>query len=175
MTSQAPSIGYGVNVGRLRRVLSGIAITFAVSACAFDDTGVLAAHVTQGDGATVFDIFSVGAYLRTRSDDAGIFIGVARNSYVFDQRKVGDVGAGWYVGLVPLPASPAVGIDSRRMGFGLAIGNPMAGLTIGYAAQTVLARVPATSTLAFRLSYSPEHPETTYLRMTEDEIVVWRY
>ena len=66
--------------------------------------GAVAGKVTVADGAWVSDMYSAGAHLRTRPDDAGL-------------KVEGEVPrAGWYFFRVPLADRPAVAIHTESYG-----------------------------------------------------------
>ena len=65
---------------------------------------------------TTLDVYSVGLHLRTRADDAGAHLGLARRTSVFADDPA--LQPGWYLFAVPSPAQSALAQDLVTLGPG---------------------------------------------------------
>jgi len=118
--------------------------------CAVDDTGLLAAQVVQGDGGYAVTVHSLGLHLNTREETRGLSVGYQQTTYVFP-----DAGAppaeGWYFWRAPLPDRLAVSTQQQTAGVALDLSEDI-GITLGYRARTVMARIPADSDVVLHLA-----------------------
>jgi hypothetical protein len=153
---------------RLFRAVAAAAISGLLPGCAIDTLGTLGSRVTHAESAVVVDLYTVGAHLRTRADDRGLTIGLARRSYVFAVEDAGNVSPGWHLVWAPLPASAAVAQHVASLGLEARAGPVDYGLTLGLRAATVIARVPRGTDMALALVYTPAHPELTRLQVCRE-------
>ncbi len=148
-------------------------LAFGASACAVDDMGFIAAEFTEGEGALVVDVYSLGGQLRTRSDDAGFTLGVQRRSYVFPRDAKDSPDPGWQFFWLSLPETEVVAIDTRILGLEVWTTSSEASLALGFKASTILARVPRDRSVAMMLAYTPDQPSQTRLKYCEEERECW--
>ena len=138
-----------------------------LTGCTVANYGTTAARVTHADGALIVDVFAVGGQLRTRSDDPGLSLGFARQSYVFPLPEPTAPAPGWYYFHVPLPDRPAVALDLRTAGLDVQTMRSSFGFTLGYRASTVLARVQSDRDMVLQIHYVPSDPKVTVLLYCE--------
>lgn len=154
-------------IARCFLLLYGLCLTIA--GCAVGNVGSLAAHVTQADGASVIDLYTVGLSLRTAPDDRGLQLGIGKRTYVFPDPPctlaTESLQPGWYYFVVPLPDTAAVAIDSRHLGVDVPLGPAEFGITIGLQHTVLMAYLPSDRSLTMRLSYFSGQPARTYLRI----------
>lgn len=153
----------------MHSVSLGLVFLLVLTGCAFDNVGLLAAKVTPGDGAYVVDVYSIGAYLRTRPDDPGLLLGASRRSYVFSTTDETPPEPGWHYFFVPIPQKGTWTLDSRSFGVDVRAAVHDAGISLGYQETTILAEVPDSQSTAFVLSYSPDNPAAARLRLCDGE------
>ena len=116
----------------------------------------------------MIDLYTLGAHLRTRAEDRGLTIGLARRSYVFAAEDAGNVSPGWHFVRAPLPRVAAVAQHVVSLGFEARAGPVDYGLTLGLRVATVIARVPRGTDIALTLDYTPAHPERTRLKICRE-------
>jgi hypothetical protein len=92
----------------LVRAVAAAAISGLLVGGAIDTLGPLGSRVTHTESAIVVDLYTLGAHLRTRADDRGLTIGIARRSYDFTAEGAGVLAPGWHLLRAPLP--PAAGL-----------------------------------------------------------------
>jgi len=145
-----------------------VAVFGATAACTIDNVGLLAAYQTHADGAVVIDVYSVGGDLRTSGGDAGLSAGAVRRSYVFSSDGVPPADDGWHFLTYPLPPSDPVALNATVIGLDVRAAAPEPGITLGYRATTVLARVAADQSVTQELAYWPDDPKRTRLRICKE-------
>jgi hypothetical protein len=135
----------------------------ALSACTINNTGLLAAHVTEADRATVIDIYSLGAQLTTASYDRSASLGYDVRSYVFPDTVAGLPSAGWHFFHTQLPTTPPVAVHTRTFGVAASARAGEVSGMIGYEEVAVMASVPAGDSISYKLTYAPDDPTKTSL------------
>jgi hypothetical protein len=145
-----------------------VAAAFGLGGCAVDTMGALASQITPAGSAVVIDLYTVGAHLRTRAEDRGLTIGLARRSYIFAVEDAGNVSPGWHLLWTPLPTGAAVAQHVASLGLEARAGPVDYGLTLGLRVATVIARVPRDTDMALTLDYTPSHPERTLLQVCRE-------
>lgn len=151
------------------------AVLFAVAGCAVDGTGALAARVTHAHEAVVVDIYTLGAQLRTRSDDRGLSIGVARRSYVFPSDDSEGPSRGWHLFHVPLPEEESVAQHHTTLGLDLRGGPVDVGATLGLRSTTILLRQKLDRPTIVAIDYEVGAPERTRLQRCLGELACAKY
>jgi hypothetical protein len=134
------------------------------SGCAVDGFGAVAARATAADEAVVIDIYTIGAQLRTRPDDAGLGVGWARRSYVFDAAEARGVAPGWHYFSAPLPRWRAAATYGTQLGLDLDRDVDRVGITLGLRSRAAIAPVPSDQAAVVELDFRPSAPERTRLR-----------
>jgi hypothetical protein len=152
----------------LRRAVAVAGLSGLLHGCAIDRVGSVAAHVTRADSAVVVDLYTLGGHLRTRGEDRGLTIGLARRSYVFAVEDAKTASAGWHLLYAPMPPVAAVAQHVASLGLEARAGPVDYGLTLGLRVATVIARVPRGSDMALALDYTPAHPELTRLHVCKE-------
>lgn len=147
-------------------MLPGVAL---LCACSFNNYGVVAAHVTTGDGAQVVDIHRIGLGLRTYSADSGLSLGYAKESYGYAAGQKAPIPEGWYLFRIPFDLRDplfmhlvAIGAELRWPGF-------ETGLSLGGIATTLMANVPADQSVRYTASFEPARPAKTFIRFCKEE------
>jgi hypothetical protein len=141
-----------------------------LSGCALNNFGLLAARATRADGAIVVDVYGVGGYLRTTSDDPGITVGWTRRSYVFRENLDQLPNPGWRYFFVSKPADGAIAQDTRTVGLDLSLAAPEWKATFGYKASTIfISRADSEPDRFIQLFYRPSHPAETQLKYCEGQ------
>lgn len=171
---RAPPGVIWASVCRRARVL--LLLLPGLSACAVNNTGFLAARVTDAEGAVVVDSYSLGGHLRTGGHDRGIAAGVGRRSYVFatvsGASEVEDVATGWHLFHWRRPAGDVVASDVMQIGLDLELGQSLSFLA-GLGRTTQIARVSADSTVALYLKYAPRSPTETVSIYCKEKEECW--
>ena len=152
----------------LRLAVAVAGMSGLLHGCAIDRVGSVAAHVTHADSAVVMDLYALGGHLRTRGEDRGLTIGLARRSYVFAVEDARNVSAGWHLLCAPMPPVAAVAQHVASLGLEARAGPVDYGLSLGLRVSTVIARVPRGADMALALDYTPAHPEWTRLRVCKE-------
>jgi hypothetical protein len=101
---------------RLLRAVAAAATSGLLAGCAIDTLGTLGSRVTHAESAVVVDLYTLGAHLRTRADDRGLTIGLARRSYVFTAERAGDLPSGWHLLRTRLPPVPPIAQHAASLG-----------------------------------------------------------
>jgi hypothetical protein len=153
---------------RLLRAVAAAATSGLLAGCAIDTLGTLGSRVTHAESAVVVDLYTLGAHLRTRADDRGLTIGLARRSYVFTAESAGVLAPGWHLLRVPLPPAAAVAQHVASLGLEARAGPVDYGLMLGLRVATVLARAPAGTDVTLALDYTPANPELTRLQVCKE-------
>jgi hypothetical protein len=122
----------------------------ALAGCAVGPVGTLAAQVQHDGSVTTLAVYSLGLHLRTRSDDLGAHLGLARRISVFADDTA--LRAGWYLFKVPSPPQAALAQDLLTLGLDLSAQAPLAGLSLGYNRSRLHARVPADASVSIQFS-----------------------
>lgn len=128
----------------------------ALGGCAVGHIGTLAAQVQHDGTLTTVAVYSVGLHLRTRSDDLGAHLGLARRASVFAAGT--GLQPGWHLFVVPSPPQPALAQDLASLGIDLSAQAPLAGLTLGYSRTRLLARLPADASVYIEYARADRRP-----------------
>jgi hypothetical protein len=150
---------------RLFRAAAAAVVSGLLGGCAINATGALVSRVTPADSAVVIDLYTLGAHVRTRAEDPGLTIGLARRSYVYAAEDAGKISPGWHLLRAPLPAAAAVAQHVASLGLEARVGPIDYGLSLGLRVATLIAPVPRGTDMALALDYTPAHPERTRLRV----------
>ena len=142
-------------------VLASVALLCA--GCAVDNFGFVAGEISQGNGAWVADLYTIGGQVRTRADDPGFTFGVQRRSYVLADEDENTPAPGWYYFHVPLPKTRAIALDTRSLGLEVRVPGTEVSLSVGLRSTTLLAHLPADHNGILALRYAPAKPSDTYL------------
>ena len=145
---------------RIRAALL-LGASLVTSACALDQMGAIASSVHRADGAWVVDVYSLGGYVRSRADDPGLQLGFGRRSYVFDLRDDQELVTGWHFFSVDLLDRQAVATDSWTVGLEMGLARDDLSANAGLIATTRMARLDASDSVAYALSYRPSQPQAT--------------
>ena len=117
-----------------------IILCTALSGCAVGSFGTLAVNIQHRDTLSVLSVYSVGLHVRTRADDPGAHFGYSKRTYAFAADDT--LAPGWYFLSVPSAARSAFAQELLTVGADLSLGEPAAGLSLGYVYTRLLARVP---------------------------------
>lgn len=134
-----------------------------LAACSVDGYGLSATRVSQGDGALVVEVYSLGANLRLQSGDQGFGLGASRRSYVFPAAQAAKLAPGWHYFLIDLPALPPVAMRGTSYGLDLQAGPAQTGLSLGFSETILASQPPAEASLLMQLSFHPDLPAQTRL------------
>jgi hypothetical protein len=146
--------------------IGGLALLLlpVLSGCAVNGSGTVAAHATTADESVVVDLYALGAQLRTRGDDPGLGIGLARRSYVFAAGGAPELTPGWHYVHVPLPERSALAIYHAQLGLDIYREPDRIGATLGLRSGMRIAPISADQTAVIELDYEPGAPERTRVR-----------
>jgi hypothetical protein len=146
-----------------------MAVASAVAGCAPGSAGLVSGEVLDADGARVIVVRGYGLLVRGEPTDAGLTLGYARRTYVYQESATGIPEAASYVFWVPQPQIPPVAWAGEAIGLDLRASTSSWGITLGYRGTAVFAQVPAGDTVRRRLRFMPDDPASTQMRYCRGE------
>lgn len=151
------------------RLGAAILALAGLPACSVDGYGLSATRVSQGDGAMVVEVYSLGANLRLQSGDQGFGLGASRRSYVFPANAATALTPGWHYFLTDLPALPPVAMRGTSYGLDLQAGPAQSGISLGFSETILASQPPAQGSLQMQLSFHPDLPALTRLSYCRED------
>lgn len=144
-------------------------VSFGICSCAVNNQGLLAGRVTQGKGAEVVEIYTLGARLHTWAWDAGLILGLSRVLLIYPARQAGAVEEGWRIFHIPMPNSPPLAFRHSTLGAELTFTGHQLGITVGHRDIFVLAMVAKNEKAVMELTYTEGRPADTHLELRKRE------
>ncbi len=144
-------------------------VTFSVfylSACAVNNYGLIAAKVTEGDGAIVYQTLAPGLHVRTTAKDPGASLGYTKRTCILQKSTVSPA-PGWYFLNIPEKSGACHAMDLSTIGIELRLGGVDMSLTIGGRFTTQMGNAAESDNTDIYLFFDSTNPASTILRLTE--------
>ncbi len=138
-----------------------------LTACANGTVGIVAGDVMAADGARVIVVSGYGLSLRGLPADRGMTVGFSRRAYIYPDGASDPPDPGHYAGWVPLPASPPVAWRTQSLGLDVKASSVGLGVSLGYLEETVMAYLPDSADLVYRLHFIADDPAATVLTLCQ--------
>lgn len=144
-----------------------------LSACANGTVGIVAGDVMDADGARVIVVSGYGLSLRGLPADRGMTVGFSRRAYIYPNGVSDSPDPGHYAGWVPLPASQPVAWRTQSVGLDLKASSVGLGVSLGYLEETVMAYLPESADVVYRLQFIADDPGATVLTLCQGGQACW--
>lgn len=139
-------------------------ILSAISGCAIDRVGAIAARIDRADGAIVYTTHSAGIHLRSTPTDPGLSVGYSKR-ICLAEISTGSPVSGWYFFFVPALPAPCYALDRSTIGSEIRIGPADYSLTLGARFTTSLVEIPSDASEHYTLFFDTKEPSRAFLRV----------
>ncbi len=139
-----------------------------LNGCAMNGFGLVAAKISDGDGAVNYTLYAPGVHLRTNGSDAGASLGYSRRTCIAEP-SAKLPGQGWYYFILPDYPEKCYATDRLTVGGEVRLTPPDISLAIGIRMTTQLAGVNLSDAADYEVSYNTADPHSAFLRVFNHE------
>ncbi|MBI5461555.1 MAG: hypothetical protein HY941_05140 [Gammaproteobacteria bacterium] len=135
-----------------------------LSACAINNHGFIAAKITEGDGAIVYETHAPGLHIRTTAEDSGVSFGYSKRTCILEKNNDSPI-PGWHYVNIPEKHGDCHATDRSTIGIELRLGAPELSLSIGGRFTTQMGYAAESDDKDMYLFFDSTKPEKTKLRL----------